>query len=371
MNEIPSQILDALPSPALLINLERTRGNIARVIELCGSTDRWRPHLKTTKIPEVWQELLRAGVRRFKCATPRELEHLGRLVTATQTQGVSVLVAYPHVGPTLELVGKVAGSFPALRVGILVEDPEGVRDLPRGLEPWIDLNPGMDRTGIPLCDHDRIMATARAAGKALVGISVYDGHLYMPDQEERHRSIHRCYGEVVSLLDDLCAVAPGIEEVVSAGTPSFLSALSFEGFSNAGLKHTLSPGTVVFHDLRSEEESPKLGLLPAAQVLTRVISRPNTTMFTCDAGSKSLAAEAGDPCAIIDGHPEYKAQPPSEEHLPFKVAEGLAPSRGESFTLIPRHVCPTVNLHEEAILIEADGSTRTVPVAGRAHAPWS
>jgi len=38
---------------------------------------------------------------------------------------------------------------------------------------------------------------------------------------------------------------------------------------------------------------------------------------------------------------------------------------------VPRHVCPTVNLHEEAVLVEADGSMRTVPVAARAHAPWS
>jgi D-serine deaminase-like pyridoxal phosphate-dependent protein len=371
MKSIPTELLTTLPSPALVILMEHVRGNIARVIEACGSPNRWRPHVKTTKMPEVWDELLTAGVRRFKCATPRELEYLGRVVRKRKIEGVSVLVAFPHVGPTLRLLSGVADSFPELRVGMLVEDPEGVQELPHSLDPWIDLNPGMDRTGIPLNDPDRILATTRAAGERLVGISVYDGHLHMSDQDQRQREVHRCYERTMELLKDLRPYAPNLTEVVTSGTSTFQAALSFEGFSQAGLQHTVSPGTVVFHDIRSEEENPGFQLSPAALVLARVISNPREKHFTCDAGSKSIAAEAGDPCAIVVGHSGYQAQSPSEEHLPFVVTEGATPTRGEPLLLIPRHVCPTVNLHEEAVLVEADGSTRRVPVAARAHAPWS
>ena len=88
---------------------------------------------------------------------------------------------------------------------------------------------------------------------------------------------------------------------------------------------------------------------------------------TCDAGSKSVAAEAGDPCAHVLGRPELVARTPNEEHLPLHVSAGPRPARGTMLQLVPRHVCPTVNLAEEAVLIE-DGEVRdVVPVAARAH----
>ena len=108
-------------------------------------------------------------------------------------------------------------------------------------------------------------------------------------------------------------------------------------------------------------------LEPAAVVLTRIISRPTAGIATCDAGSKTIAAEMGDPCAIVIGHPELTAMKPSEEHLPFLIESGPGPARGDLLLLIPRHVCPTVNLAQEAILLNADGSTRIVPVAAAGH----
>ena len=59
---------------------------------------------------------------------------------------------------------------------------------------------------------------------------------------------------------------------------------------------------------------------------------------------------------------------PSEEHLPFKVAAGTAsPRLGTELLLIPRHVCPTVNLAETALLIQQNAMPQLVPVEGRAH----
>ena len=60
---LPAGLADELQTPALVVYLDRVRANVQRVIELAGGADRWRPHLKTTKIPEVWAELLAAGVR--------------------------------------------------------------------------------------------------------------------------------------------------------------------------------------------------------------------------------------------------------------------------------------------------------------------
>ena len=117
------------------------------------------------------------------------------------------------------------------------------------------------------------------------------------------------------------------------------------------------PGTVVFHDLQYDDLLEDLELEPAAMVLSRVISKPNDGLVTCDAGSKSVASEAGAPVAYVVGHPQLVAQSPSEEHLPLKVTGATGPDYGEVLLLVPKHICPTVNLAEQALLVEEDGST--------------
>jgi D-serine deaminase-like pyridoxal phosphate-dependent protein len=108
-----------------------------------------------------------------------------------------------------------------------------------------------------------------------------------------------------------------------------------------------------------------LDLVPAAVVLARVVSHPRDGVVTCDAGSKSLAAEYGNPIGFALGHPQMVGLSPSEEHLPMDVSAMGAdvPALGSLLYLVPRHVCPTVNLAEQALLVRSE----VVQVAGRAH----
>ena len=60
------------------------------------------------------------------------------------------------------------------------------------------------------------------------------------------------------------------------------------------------------------------------------------------------------------GHPELTPLSPSEEHLPLAVAEGAAgPQIGDALYLLPRHVCPTVNNFDCALLVR-DGKIEAV-----------
>jgi D-serine deaminase-like pyridoxal phosphate-dependent protein len=143
--------------------------------------------------------------------------------------------------------------------------------------------------------------------------------------------------------------------------------LHFEAFaSSEAFVHRISPGTVVFHDGRSQFDNPEVELQPAALVLSRVVSHPAADIVTCDAGSKSVAAEAGDPCAFVLGNDALGALQPSEEHLPLRCSAALPP-RGTHLLLVPRHVCPTVNLAEQCVLMDGDSPPRIVPVVARAH----
>lgn len=368
LNLIPS-LAERFQTPALVVFLDVARSNIRRVIDdLGGDPGRWRPHLKTTKMPLVWAELLEAGVRRFKCATTREAAVLLDLIRDRQIETVDLLVAYPLPAPGRRRLAALAEANPAVRLAVLVEDPPAAATLPEPLAAFVDLNPGMNRTGIPADDWSAILETARAAGDRLRGLHFYDGHIRHGTPENRRTEAHRGYDRLIETIDRLRSAGVDVGEVVTSGTPTYLHALSHEGLNHlTDVVHRVSPGTVVFHDAGYDEMLPELKLEPAAMVLTRVISRPAADVVTCDAGSKSIAAEAGDPCAVVLGHPELTPLKPSEEHLPLQVDGAPAPERGEALLLVPRHVCPTVNLVDEAIVIENGEFACVAPVSARGH----
>jgi D-serine deaminase-like pyridoxal phosphate-dependent protein len=221
---------------------------------------------------------------------------------------------------------------------------------------------------VPIGNESTILEIAQAAGDRFRGVHFYDGHIRGEDAVERRSRAFEAYDRLMGLVGRLDRDGLTIGEIITSGTPSFQHALAYEPFGGIGsTKHRISPGTVVFHDLRSEQEMEDLELVPAAVVLSRVVSHPSEEIVTCDAGSKSIAAEAGDPCAFAIGHPELEALTPSEEHLPLRVHQGPRPERGSVLMLVPRHVCPTVNLAEEALLIDEGRLVGAVPVPARAH----
>ena len=366
---LPADLVERLLSPALIVYLDRARDNIARVIEYCGADPgRWRPHVKSSKLPELFVELIRAGVRNFKCATTREARCLLETLAAESVVDADLLLAYPLTGPAIHALRDLALRFPATRVSLLCEAPAATEEIPSELSIFIDINPGMNRTGVPVADFDRVGEIAERAGRRFRGIHYYDGHVHGADREERRRMAWAGYDGALEHLARLRDAGLDVDELVTSGTQSFLHALSYPRFRDLeGTRHRISPGTVVLHDLRSEQELEELDLRPAALVASRVISHPAPGIATCDAGSKSIAADAGDPCAFVLGHPELEALSPSEEHLPLRAADGEPPPRGTLLLLVPTHVCPTVNLAEQAVLVDGDQVRSGVPVRARAH----
>jgi D-serine deaminase-like pyridoxal phosphate-dependent protein len=352
-----------LQTPTLLIHLDRVRHNLATMTRLLGGRlERWRPHVKTCKVPEVLTLSLRAGVRRFKCATTREAEVLlATATTAVPGARIDVLFAMAQHGANLDRVAALAGAHCDHAVAVLSESPDHAAALAaRGLGVFVDLDPGYHRTGIPLAEVERIAAVVAAAGTAMRGLHCYDGHLHDDDPAARYPAAVAIYTELVALARRL-----GVRgELCTSGTPTFPAALAFAPF--AGFDHTIGPGTVVYWDARSDGLGID-GFRCAVEVQTRVVSRPTAGHFTLDAGSKALDAAAGDPCAVLPTLPAALAQRPSEEHLPVRLPTGQVPALGAVLRLVPRHVCPTVNLADDAVLLDADRVVAIVPVRARGH----
>jgi D-serine deaminase-like pyridoxal phosphate-dependent protein len=68
---------------------------------------------------------------------------------------------------------------------------------------FIDVNPGMDRTGIQQDREAALLDVARAvtnAGLALRGLHYYDGHVSAADLAEREAMAHRGYARLMEIV---------------------------------------------------------------------------------------------------------------------------------------------------------------------------
>ncbi len=346
-----SEIEDVL-TPALVVYPEIVASNIeCTLLLLGGDATRWRAHIKTAKIGYTLRMLVDRGIRNFKCATTLELK------TACENGAEDVLVAYPVMGANARRVREIADHFRQVRISVLAENKEQVRQWqgsPVGV--FLDINPGMNRTGIEASRAEEILALVREVDAARLefrGLHYYDGQYGGLDEAERTEAAHAGYDRLMELVAEIRSHGLRIAEVVTAGTPTFPCSLSYQGFKKGDFIHRVSPGTVVYCDATCLAQLPtEYGYAPAVMVMARVVSHPHDGIVTCDAGHKAVSADAGVPTCVVAGHPGLEPLSPSEEHLPIKTAGAhRTPQLGEALFLIPRHVCPTVNNFDSAVLV--------------------
>lgn len=351
-------------TPALLIYPDRVHHNIQATIRMVGGDpNRWRPHIKTAKLPAVIESYLRDGVAQFKCSTTLEL------LTACLAGAKDVLVAFAMVGANALRVQQIASRFSDARISVLVEsETQAGLWLNSPVGVYLDLNSGMNRTGIESGHTAEIIRLARLLGSNFRGLHWYDGHVSMADAEERRSAAFAGYERLMRIVDALEEAGVQVSEVVTSGTPAAPYGYQFPGFQNGRFVHRISPGTVVYNDLSSLKQLPDHGYVPAALVLATVTSHPRPGVITCDAGHKSVGVDSGVPNCAVLGHPELTPLKPSEEHLPLEVHAGYpAPAIGEKLYLLPKHVCPTVNNFDQALLVDNGRVIAVEAVAARGH----
>lgn len=358
---------EALLTPALVIYPEIVDRNIAATLRLLGGdANRWRPHLKTAKLGFIMRKLASQGVVNAKCSTTVEL------AAACEAGMKDVLLAYAVVGANARRVRQLADRYPGVRISVLVENVEQVGAWSGSrIGIFVDVNPGMDRTGISQDGSGGITAiidVVRAAGSQFRGLHYYDGHMSAVSFEEREKLAHKGYDRLMEIVTAVERAGFPIEEVITSGTPAFPFAANYVPFQKGKFIHRASPGTVVYSDATSLKQLPaEWGYQPAALVVSTVVSHPRPNIVTCDAGHKSVSADAGVPTCAVAGRAELTPLKPSEEHLPIEVSAGAVPQIGELLYLIPRHVCPTVNNFDDAVIVENGRVIAVEHVTARGH----
>jgi D-serine deaminase-like pyridoxal phosphate-dependent protein len=192
---------------------------------------------------------------------------------------------------------------------------------------------------------------ASLPGLEAQGLHTYDGHIDDKDVVIRTQKCEEAFAAVSALRRDLCDLP--VQRIVAGGTPTF-------PIHARRPEIECSPGTCTLWDAEYETSCPDLAFLSAALVLTRVVSKPGSNRLCLDLGHKAVAAEKPHPRVQLLNLPDAQAVMHSEEHLVVETGRADEFQVGDVLYGVPRHVCPTVALHAEAVVIRN----------GRAETKW-
>jgi D-serine deaminase-like pyridoxal phosphate-dependent protein len=148
--------------------------------------------------------------------------------------------------------------------------------------------------------------------------------------------------------------------LIAGGTPTFPIHASHAD-------RECSPGTTVLWDFGYGDKYPDLAFQTAAVLLTRVVSKPAPGRLCLDLGHKAVAAENPHPRVRLLELPDAVPVMHSEEHLVIETPRAAEFSIGQVLHGIPRHICPTVALHSEAIVVENGRVAAQWPILARAR----
>jgi D-serine deaminase-like pyridoxal phosphate-dependent protein len=333
--------IDVLDTPSVVVYPDLVLENIKTFIKSIDDINRLRPHVKTHKSADVSKMMLEAGISKFKCATIAEAEMLA--VAGAK----DILLAYQPVGPKVSRLVELVTRFPGILWSCLIDNAETARDIAyiferskQTINAYIDLNVGMNRTGIVPYEALRLFEDcAHVKGLTIVGLHAYDGHLRDVDFEVRKQRCDDGFDKVKKLRDEIFNIWGKKMIIVVGGSPTF-------SIHSQREEVECSPGTFVYWDKNYEQTLPEQHYFNAALVVTRVISIPAENTICLDLGHKAIASEnpIANRVSFLNA-PELEPISHSEEHMVFKT-KGKKYVVGDVLYGIPYHVCPTIALHE-------------------------
>ena len=346
MNWFDIKNIEEIDTPALLIYKDRAKQNIEKAISLVHSVEQLRPHVKTHKLLEISEMMMDSGIYKFKCATIAEAEMLG------MAKAKDVLIAYPVLGPKMKRLQALILKYPDTKFSCLIDNIDTAKDLSDcfsedKIDVYLDLNVGMNRTGISIENAlDLYKKASNLSGIHVIGLHAYDGHIHDTDVLQRKHKADKVF-QLISLVQlEIEKLAERKLKIVVGGSPTFsLHSLAHEDVE-------VSPGTFIFWDAGYKETMPDFDFLWAGIIATRVISIINTTHLCLDLGHKSIAAENPLPRIKFLSNEEIIPIGQSEEHLVVQVENTDKYAIGDVWYGVPIHICPTVALYNEVKIVE-------------------
>lgn len=362
---MPALPLDAIDTPALLVDLPTLRANIDRVARAAAEAGlELRPHIKAHKTPEIARMQIEAGAAGVTAAKVGEAE---AMVAGGMTD---VFIANEIVGEDkLRRLARLSGRARLSLACDSVTVAEGYSavfaDEGLAMDLLIEVDLGAHRCGVRPEDA---LSLANAIGGLpslrVVGVMGYAPMSYgvrtWPERDAAAAEEGRLLAQVAA---ELGAAGHNMTRISGGCTPT---ATRYR--NGCGLTEIRS-GTYALYDMNQVD----LGVAGvddvAATVLATVISTPSLGRAIVDAGSKALATQVK---PISPGHGFVKGNPGAvidqlnDEHGYLDLTRAQGGVRiGEKIELIPPRICTALNLYDELYLVDGGQVAEKCRVTGR------
>jgi D-serine deaminase-like pyridoxal phosphate-dependent protein len=352
-----------LDTPVVTIDLDILERNLRRMGQYCLQRGiRLRPHIKTHKIPRLALRQLESGASGITVAK------LGEAEVMAEAGIEDILIAYPIIGDAK--TKRLAGLAEKIRITLSLDSMEAAEAASeaagRGasLGVLVEMDVGFRRCGVQNAEQVEQLARAvsRLPGLEFRGIMIYPGsYIVVEQQEEELTRVNRLLEEVLLALEGAGTPAA----VVSGGsTPTARFSHLFHGVTE------IRPGTYIFND----RNTCLLGAASledcAAAVLVTVVSTSVPGRAIVDGGSKTFSS---DPCVrpgkgfgLVKEDPEAVLDALNEEHGYLDISRsGRSYRVGDRLTIVPNHICTTMNLHDEVCFTRGGSLEEICRVAAR------
>lgn len=305
-----------------------------------------RPHAKTHKCLEIARRQVEHGAAGLTVATVSEAE------VFAGGGFDDLFIAYPiWPSPGRAARLRALADRVALRVG--VDSGESAEALAKAVGPLdvlVEIDSGHHRSGVRPVDAARVAEAAERAGHHVRGIFTFPGHSYGPGQQQP------------ATLDEAAALAEaGSWAEVRSGGSTPTAALA-----GTGPLTEIRPGVYVFGDAQQVELGTCGWDDVALTVVATVVSRTGERVIV-DAGSKVLGADRlawSTGFGRLPDHPDARIVALSEHHATIEFP-GEPPGRGDVVRVAPNHVCATVNLADELVVVRGGTEVDRWRVAAR------
>lgn len=346
-------LIGSLDTPCVVVDLDVVERNIRRLQEYLDAHGvANRPHIKTHKLPLIARWQVEAG------AVGITTQSIGEAEVMAAAGLDDILVTYNVMGE--EKVRRLARLARMASVLVAVDNEvaltavaEAAALAGREIGVLVEFECGKKRQGVVTPEEAAALARRVASFENVrfLGLLTYPTSEAVPRFVARTREL---------LAEDGLRV-----EVVSVGgTPGLWSASPTE----EATEHRA--GTYVYND-RNSVAAGAAGLDDCAlHVHVTLVSRPTPERGVIDAGSKTLTSdtfrggEGG--YGLILEYPDAVIWQLSEEHgaVDFSACE-RKPEVGERLRVVPNHVCPVSNLHDEVYAHRGGVLVAALPVAAR------
>jgi D-serine deaminase-like pyridoxal phosphate-dependent protein len=295
--DVSADVLRALPTPCLILDLATCRRNIAVAAGVFSRGPvRLRPHFKAHKCTALMREQLSGGsCVGVTCATAHEAEVLAR-AGFTDILLANQVVDVPGLGALAR-----AAQYDGVRLGVAVDHQRHIelldalsREYRIRLDVLIEIDVGMGRCGLAPRDP-LLLELARAVDSApnlrLRGLQAYEGHAVLLEDRAQRRACVQAAAAV--LVEERTRLLEGGFpcEVISGGGTGTLDLVA-----EAGVVTEVQAGSYPLLDATYGALGLSFENALYAVATTLSVARP--ACATLNAGLKAISAEYGMPAAI-------------------------------------------------------------------------